>query len=232
MSRLRFPNPLAAAALKSLAFLGYVSCFYLFGHDGRALLWISLAALLVAVGLWHERRELIRLVVTAVVMTATEILLTSDGIYTYRARDLVSVPYWLPVGWAFFSLIIFRIVRDLSSHWRSETQQRSAGAGKRLFEILSIPLLAISCHLFWTNTLACALGSVAFLLVAVRLYPGAMGTLIAVCVPAAAVLELAAIAGGAWRWHEPDILGLPLWVPMIYPFLIFANHRLAVAWGR
>ncbi len=219
-----------ALSAKILFFLLCVLCFWTIGPQPRVLLGIVCAATGIALWRWHSRLEIIRMAIAVSVMTVVEIAVTSQGTYTYASPQLVSIPLWLPIGWGFFSLTLFRIVRDLGRMTGIRTEAPLPPSTlATVFEIVSLPLLIGASHALWSQSLVSNLAMlVVVATICVFMRSRAILLVVAVSIVLAVILEYGGIAGGVWWWNAPDLAGLPLWVPLSYAYLNVLFYRLAL----
>jgi len=217
------------AGLHVLLAGGYFSCFALLGGRSLWLLVASVGFLAAALAVRRGRFEVLRAAVAAAVATPSEIAVTSHGAYTYAAPQLGSVPLWLPVGWAFFSLVTFRIADGLAAGWGLPAPRERSRGLKAAFELAVIPAVMGCAVLFWADPVVSTAGLAVTLGLFAALYPGRYTLLVmALSLLFAVPLELCGVAGGEWRWRAPDLAGVPVWVPLGYAFLTLAHHRVAL----
>jgi len=206
------------------------SIFYFWGDKSHLLLLITLLLLIFALYLWHSKIEIIRVILSIVIISSIEIYITSQGVYSYASKELFTIPLWLPIGWGFFSLVLFRIVYDILSISHIEIENRaSKNRLVLIFEFISIPILIFVSMYIWKETVLCLFLISVLLLLILYIYNSRMSHLIVlVAIPAALVLEYFGIAGKSWSWSASDFLGMPLWVPVTYAYVNLIVHRVSL----
>ena len=141
-----------------------------------------------------------------------------------RDRGLPLIRPWLPVIWACFPAALWLIVKSLLGEVplprRGALPFCLAGIG---LEIVIFLTLSHSLPLIFAAALL--LGAAAILAV-----PRVERSTVLVLMAAGAVLgpvcEALPVAAGAWSYAQPDVLGLPLWLPLAY-----ALFAVLVAYG-
>ncbi|MBU2490109.1 MAG: hypothetical protein KKA60_12030 [Proteobacteria bacterium] len=199
------------------------------GDQPLVLLGVCAGYLALGLYFWHTRVEIIRVIITAVIMTIAENVMCLHGVYAYSTPQLFQIPCWLPVGWAFFSLAIFRIIEGLASVLDIGYAPPKKPWGLWIAgELAFITLLFYVCTLFWENTALSLFATVATLFLAAFLYRGRMLLLIVlVSIIVATILEYTGIVYGVWHWNAPDLWGLPLWVPLAYAIVNLLTYRVS-----
>jgi len=232
------------ATLGSLLLKIFLMAFFwvlLFFGGQNSMLMLIVLPLSTAVMLyfWHERVEVIRMAALTVVAPALEILATIPPfeIYSYASQELVTIPYWLPFAWSFFTLVTFRFIDDVVSMLDLEKGVVFLLANKRLLLFVEIILLAAYAALVlfsWKCTgeinTALLLFELAFVnLILCFVYNRKADIIILpICIISAMLSEYAGIAGNVWEYSAADLWGMPLCVPFAYPFMMFIFNRYAL----
>lgn len=212
---------------------------FVWGQNSMLMLIVLCVGTLVVLYFWHERVEVIRMIALATVAPALEILATNPSleIYSYASQELVTVPYWLPFAWAFFTLVTFRFIDDVISILDLERGVFFLLENKGLLLCIEIFVLAAyaAVVLFaWKCTgeinTALLLFVLAFINVILCFVYNRKADIIIlpICIISAMLSEYAGIAGNAWEYTTADLWGLPLCVPFAYPFLMFIFNRFAL----
>ena len=188
---------------------------------------------------WHERLEVIRMVALAIVAPALEILATSPPfeVYSYASQELITIPFWLPFAWSYFTLVTFRMIDDVISILDLEKGAFFLLENKRLLLFIEVLVLAVYAALVlfsWRITgeinTALLLFELAFVnLILCLVYNRRADIIILpICIISAMLSEYAGIAGHVWEYSAADLWGMPLCVPFAYPFMMFIFNRFAL----
>ncbi|MCU0637395.1 MAG: hypothetical protein MUE87_02065 [Methanothrix sp.] len=145
----------------------------------------------------------------------TEAACVAGGLWSYAdTGGLFLIPPWLPVGWGCFPTALCLIARSL------QEEVVMPGRNALAFCLAGI-VLEIAFFLTLSQSLPLILA--AFLLLAAAIIlavPRAARTTSLVLMAAGAVLgplfEALPVAEGAWSYARPDIMGIPLWLPLAY----------------
>jgi len=225
--------------LKVALMLFFWLLLFVWGQNSMLMLIVLSASTLAMLYFWHERLEVIRMIALAAVAPALEILATNPSleIYSYASQELVTVPYWLPFAWAFFTLVTFRFIDDVISILDLERGVFFLSENKGL--LLSIEIFVLAAYaavvLFaWNCTGEANTALLLFILAFTNLIVcfvynrKADIIILPICIISAMLSEYAGIAGNAWEYTTADLWGLPLCVPFAYPFLMFIFNRFAL----
>ena len=161
----------------------------------------------------------------AVIGPLTEAACVAGGLWSYaETGGLPLIPPWLPVIWACFPAALWLIAKSLLGEVPSPKR------GALLFCLAGITLEIV---LFLTLSHSLPLIFAAALLLgvaAVLAVPRVERSTVLVLMAAGAVLgpvcEALPVATGAWSYAQPDVLGMPLWLPLAY-----ALFAVLVAYG-
>ncbi len=231
-----------AGSLLIKIFLIFFCWFLLFilGQNSKPALTAICLVLLVLLYFWHERLEIIRIITVTIGLPIVEIACTTPslGLYSYTEKELFTIPYWLPIGWALFTLVTFRVIDDVISILNLEKGVFFLLKNKCLLlfiEIFSLAAGAAGSLLIWKYTgeinTALSLFVLAFLnLILCLVYNRKADIIIlTICIIFGTVNEYAGIAGKAWEWTTAtDLWGLPLYAPFAYSILMFWFNRFAL----
>lgn len=161
----------------------------------------------------------------AVIGPLTEAACVAGGLWSYaETGGLPLIPPWLPVIWACFPAALWLIAKSLLGEVPSPKR------GALPFCLAGIALEIV---LFLTLSHSLPLIFAAALLLgaaAVLALPRVERSTVLVLMAAGAVLgpvcEALPVAAGAWSYAQPDVLGMPLWLPLAY-----ALFAVLVAYG-
>lgn len=151
----------------------------------------------------------------AVIGPLTEAVCVAGGLWRYaETGGLPLIPPWLPVIWACFPAALWLIAKSLlgevSTPKRSALPFCLAGIG---LEIVLFLTLSHSLPLIFAAALL--MGATVVLAVP-KVERGAALVLMAAGAVLGPVCEALPVAEGAWSYAQPDVLGLPLWLPLAY----------------
>ena len=161
----------------------------------------------------------------AVIGPLTEAACVAGGLWSYaETGGLPLIPPWLPVIWACFPAALWLIAKSLLGEVPSP--KRSALPFCLAGIVLEIVLfLTLSHNLLLIFAAALLLGAAAVLAVP-RIERRTVLILMAAGAVLGPVCEALPVAAGAWSYAQPDVLGLPLWLPLAY-----ALFAVLVAYG-
>lgn len=234
------PKATIGSLLLKIVLMAFIWLLLFFGGLNSMLMLIVLGASTAAMlFFWHERVEVIRMIALAIVAPALEILATSPPfeIYTYASQEVVSIPYWLPFAWSYFTLVTFRFIDDVISILNLEKGVFFLMENKRqllFIEIIVLAAYAAVVLFSWKCTgeinTALLLFELAFVnLILCFVYNRKADIIILpICIINAMLSEYAGIAGNVWEYAAADLWGMPLCVPFAYPFMMFIFNRFAL----
>ena len=234
------PKATFGSLLLKIFFMVFFWILLFFGGRNSTLMLIVLPlSTVVLLYFWHERLEVIRMIALTIVAPALEILATSPPfeIYSYASQELVTIPYWLPFAWSFFTLVTFRFIDDFISILDLEKGALFLleNKGQLLFiEIIVLALYAAVVLFSWEITgeinTALLLFELAFVnLILCFVYNRKADIIILpICIISAMLSEYAGITGKVWEYAASDLWGMPLCVPFAYPFMMFIFNRFAL----
>lgn len=157
--------------------------------------------------------------------TPWEILMVRAGVVEYAKPQFLGIPLWLPLlfGAAACGAILFLVVFDRFFHTQLEYQ-----GGHLVFEYLLLALVYTPILLFHGTPYLLSLGLL--LIVALRLsifhQPwDVLVFLIGACL--GPTLELLLTSLNLYFFTEPDFLGMPYWLPLLFGVAMLAMRRLA-----
>jgi hypothetical protein len=212
---------------------------FFWGRNSTLMLIVLPLSTVVMLYFWHERLEVIRMIALTIVAPALEILATSPPflIYSYASQELVTIPFWLPFAWSYFTLVTFRVIDDVISLLNLEKGAVFLLENKRrllFIEVLVLAAYAAVVLFSWKITgevnTALLLFELAFInLMLCFVYNRRADIIILpICIISAMLSEYAGIAGHVWEYSASDLWGMPLCVPFAYPFMMFIFNRFAL----
>jgi len=151
----------------------------------------------------------------AVIGPLTEAACVAGSLWSYaETGGLPLIPPWLPVIWACFPAALWLIAKSLLG------EVPSPDRGALPFCLAGI-ILEIVLFLTLGHSLPLIFGAALLLgAAAVLAVPSVERSTVMVLMAAGAVLgpvcEALPVAAGAWSYAQPDVLGLPLWLPLAY----------------
>ncbi|MBI5496838.1 MAG: hypothetical protein HY904_17625 [Deltaproteobacteria bacterium] len=193
--------------------------------NAAGLLLFTVVAL--ALWRWHQPLDFLLAGIGVVVGPTLEYFATATGLWTYPYPSLGRLPLWVFALWPAFPVCLVRLTFALvppdGKHRRHLALEVGAGLAVLALEI---PLLCTfgTAQPAWTLAgTVVLLAPIAFLMRGVHaalmlLISGIVGPL----------CESLPVAMGAWGYPNPDILGLPMWLPTGYALFGFAMVRLAL----
>ena len=151
----------------------------------------------------------------AVIGPLTETACVAGGLWSYaETGGLPLIPPWLPVIWACFPAALWLIAKSLLG------EVPSPDRGALPFCLAGI-ILEIVLFLTLGHSLPLIFGAALLLgAAAVLAVPSVERSTVMVLMATGGVLgpvcEALPVAAGAWSYAQPDVLGLPLWLPLAY----------------
>jgi uncharacterized membrane protein YoaT (DUF817 family) len=153
--------------------------------------------------------------VGALIGPLTEMACVAGGLWSYaETGGLPLIPPWLPVIWACFPSALWLIARSLVG--------KIASPGRRALPFCLAGIgLEIALFLYLSQNLSLIIGAALLLAAAAvlavpRAERGAALVLMAAGAVLGPVCEALPVAEGAWSYFRPDVMGLPLWLPLAY----------------
>ena len=151
----------------------------------------------------------------AVIGPLTEAACVAGGLWSYaETGGLPLIPPWLPVIWACFPAALWLIAKSLLGEIaypvRGALPFCLAGIA------LEIVLFLTLSHILPLIFAAALLMGAAVVLAVPRVERGTVLVLMAAGAVLGPVCEALPVAEGAWSYAQPDVLGMPLWLPLAY----------------
>ena len=150
------------------------------------------------------------------------------GLFEFRHKDILLMPYYEPLLWGFYFLSLKRFVSD-----RHPVQSVTATAG------IAVLVVSLAFSLFGSSSQLVLIATLCSTLLLLALFH----TRADLCYAASAlalglVIELFGVSTGLWWYPAPDFLGIPYWFATMWVsvgllgrrFLIPLAERLAAAW--
>jgi hypothetical protein len=230
---------LVSLLLKFILLLFFGVLIYFGGLNSMLMLIVLSVVAAVLLYFWHERVEVIRVIAVAITAPVLEIIATTPSleIYSYASQELVTVPIWLPSGWACFTLVTFRFLDDVISILDLEEGALFLLENKRVLlfiEILVLAVYAVIVLFTWKASgeinPALLLFVLAFLNLILCFFYNRKADIILlpIFISFAMYLEFSGIKGEVWEYSVSDLWGMPLCVPFAYPFMMFIFNRFAL----
>ncbi|NLH22819.1 MAG: hypothetical protein GX463_11745 [Methanothrix sp.] len=161
----------------------------------------------------------------AVIGPLTEAACVAGGLWSYaETGGLPLIPPWLPVIWACFPAALWLIVKSLLGE--VPLPRRGALPFCLAGIVLEIVLFLTLSHSLPLIFAAAMLMGAAAILAVTRVEWRTVLALMAAGAVLGPVCEALPVAAGAWSYAQPDVLGLPLWLPLAY-----ALFAVLVAYG-
>ncbi len=161
----------------------------------------------------------------AVIGPLTEAACVAGGLWSYaETGGLPLIPPWLPVIWACFPAALWLIVKSLLGE--VPLPRRGALPFCLAGIVLEIVLFLTLSHSLPLIFAAAMLMGAAAILAVPRVEWRTVLALMAAGAVLGPVCEALPVAAGAWSYAQPDILGMPLWLPLAY-----ALFAVLVAYG-
>ena len=171
------------------------------------------------------RKILMAFALGALTFTPWQILMVRAGVVEYAKPVFLGIPLWLPLlfGTTACLAILALVIFDRFFHTQLEYQ-----GGKLVLEYLLLAMAYISILLFHATPYLLSLGLL--LLVALRLSIfhrpwDVLVFLIGACL--GPTLELLLTSLNLYFFTEPDFLGMPYWLPLLFGVAMLAMRRLA-----
>jgi hypothetical protein len=148
-----------------------------------------------------QTRELVLFVLAGVFFAVQDYLSLKAGLFEFRHKDILLMPYYEPLLWGFYFLSLKRFISE-ASPVRSVT----ARAGIAVV-VVSLPfsLFASDSRLLLIATLCSTL------LLFVLFHTRSDIQYAAAALALGFVIELFGVSTGLWWYPAPDFLGIPLW---------------------
>jgi len=193
---------------------------------------VSFALVVTAFYFFHTREDIIFFTVAALLGTLGEIIVIKFGAWQYTHPFIAGVPLWLLILWG-FSLIMVRRARDVvfqlkhrAIHYYrhpSFAKFKSALIFDFSVYILTVFLVAT----LWPNNTALFLSLITLLFIQIfRTYHKDDYFFIAAAAIFGPFAEFIGTQAGAWTYANPSLLGLPIWLPLLYASFIFGTRNL------
>ena len=94
-------------------------------QDNLLLLATVSVETLLAVGLWHERRDVAAFLGLALIGSAAEAVFVHFGVWRYANPSLLGFPPWFPVAFGLAGLIGQRLVGTVTEMWTTAPTWRA-----------------------------------------------------------------------------------------------------------
>lgn len=151
----------------------------------------------------------------ALIGPLTEAACVAGGLWSYaETGGLLLIPPWLLVIWACFPTALWLIARSLLG--KVPSPERGALSFCLVGIGLEIALFLLFSHSLPLIITAALLLAAAIILVVPRADRGTALILMAAGAVLGPVCETLPVAAGAWSYARPDVMGMPLWLPLAY----------------
>ena len=206
----------SGAAIASAAITGW--------HDRPAIMVAACVAVLAALLFrYHQVRDLTGLAIGATVGNAIELACDAAGLWQHANRSVLGLaPAYILLCYPILGLVTPRLVESISGG----KPLRDRGDAIASTTLLAA-LVALSMR-FGTLLVPQSIACIAVLAVTLWRFHSRHDLVAAVAGAAIAMVwEVPATLAGAWRFPEPNLLGIiPAWLPVAYAVFFITMHRL------
>lgn len=163
--------------------------------------------------------ELVMWVIAAMFFLVQNYVCLRAGLFEFRDKDILLMPYYEPLLWGFYFLSMKRFI--------SGTAGNQAGFGWRSVAGLAATSTAFSLFSYDSDALfvatLCSTGLLLILFHTSRdlsyaMYALAMGV----------VVEIFGVSTGLWSYPEPDVLGIPYWFATMWMSVGLLGRRFLI----
>jgi hypothetical protein len=170
-----------------------------------------------------DRGELALFVVAGLFITVQNYLALRDGIFEFRFKDILLMPYYEPLLWGFYFVTMKRFIHGRQDEPLSIGVKAIAGL---LATSAAFGLFSSSSRMLFAATLCST--SILFVLfhskldVSFALYALTLGI----------VVEIFGVFTGLWWYPEPDVIGIPYWFATMWLSVGLLGRRFAIPAAR
>ncbi len=177
---------------------------------------LALSAVIIAFILFHKFQDIIYFILGIILGSIGEICCVYFGVWEYSKPLFLGIPLWLSLFWGYVFLLIRRLGIKILDNQNEKTKSSKTNMKNYTHLFITYPLLMLIPSLLVSSNIIVFFGLSA---ISISLLYKADNQDIFFAFTFAilgALLEIICVHFGIWKYSNPDILGIPLWLILLY----------------